>query len=173
MLLLEGICLTIGIAIRFTHLQILNLHKYRRDTTTLLALTTMSHLESLKFKPSKPLKLAFTYDRQAEWIEQGFSMDECLEFQDDKTIEAIASALRELGTVEMVGSAKSLTKRLAASKHDWDLVFNFCEGYGTVGREAQVPAILEAHGIPFTFSDSAAMALCQDKAKAKVSFQSN
>lgn len=130
----------------------------------------MSHLDSLKFKPSKPLKLAFTYDRQVEWAEQGISKDECLEFQEDETIEAIASALRKLGTVEMVGGAKSLTKRIAVDKPDWDLVFNFCEGYGSVGREAQVPAILEAHGIPFTFSDSTTMALCLDKARTKVGF---
>lgn len=71
----------------------------------------------------------------------------------------------------VVGSVKPLAKRLVSSQPDWDLVFNFCEGYGTLGREAQVPALLEAWDIPFTFSDSATLALCMDKAKTKVSKQ--
>ncbi len=42
-----------------------------------------------------------------------------------------------------------------------------CEGYITVGCEAQFPALLEGQGIPFTFTDSAMLALCLDK-KVKV-----
>lgn len=93
-----------------------------------------------------------------------FSKDECLELKDNEMVEEIASALRKLGTVEMIGSAKSLTgtKRLAQAKHDWDFVFNFCEGYGTIGREAQVSAMLEAHRTPFTFSDSATTGFALD-----------
>ncbi|KIM39036.1 hypothetical protein M413DRAFT_419468 [Hebeloma cylindrosporum] len=118
-----------------------------------------------------PLKIAFTYDSCSDWIARGYSPGQCAEFQDDATIEGIAASLRKLGTVEMVGGVKSLAKRLVSSQPDWDLVFNFCEGYGTLGREAQVPALLEAWGIPFTFSDSATLALCMDKAKTKVSKQ--
>ena len=117
----------------------------------------------------KHLKIAFTYDSCSDWIARGYSPGQCAEFQDDETIEGIAASLRKLGTVEMVGGVKSLAKRLASSQPDWDLVFNFCEGYGTLGREAQVPALLEAWDIPFTFSDSATLALCMDKAKTKVS----
>lgn len=117
-----------------------------------------------------PLKLAFTYDSQAHWQEEeGFTEDQCLEFLAEEVIEAVASALRKLGTVEMIGGIKALTKRLTtSSKVDWDLVFNLSEGHGTIGREAQVPALLEAWNIPFTLSDSATMALCLDKAKTKV-----
>jgi len=116
----------------------------------------------------KHLKIAFTYDSSSDWIARGYSPGQCAEFQDDQTIEDIAASLRKLGGVEMVGGIKSLAKRLVSSQHDWDLVFNFCEGYGTLGREAQVPALLEAWDIPFTFSDSATLALCLDKAKTKV-----
>ncbi len=116
-----------------------------------------------------PLKIAFTYDSQAHWQEEeGFTEEQCLEFLAEETVEAIAAALRKLGTVEMIGGIKALAKRLSSSKVDWDLVFNLSEGYGTIGREAQVPALLEAWNIPFTFSDSATMALCLDKAKTKV-----
>ncbi|KAF9532055.1 D-ala D-ala ligase C-terminus-domain-containing protein [Crepidotus variabilis] len=116
----------------------------------------------------KLLKLAFTYDRYSDRLKEGIAPENCLEFQSESAIEDLATALRKLGTVEMVGGIKSLTKFLASAKLDWDLVFNFAEGYGTVGREAQVPALLEAYGIPFAFSDSAVMALCMDKAKAKM-----
>ena len=127
-------------------------------------------MPSGEFRPTvKHLKIAFTYDSCSDWIARGYSPGQCAEFQDDETIESIAASLRKLGTVEMVGGVKSLAKRLVSSQPDWDLVFNFCEGYGTLGREAQVPALLEAWDIPFTFSDSATLALCMDKAKTKVS----
>lgn len=116
----------------------------------------------------RSLKIAFTYDSQSEWLALGYSAEQCAEFDSDKTIEGIAASLRKLGSVQMVGGLKSLTTALATSKPDWDIVFNICEGFGNTGREAQVPALLEAWGIPFTFSDSATLALCLDKAKTKV-----
>lgn len=115
------------------------------------------------------LRIAFTYDCQSEWLALGYSAEQCAEFDSAETIEGIAMSLRKLGTVEMVGGLKSLTKVLATSKPNWDIVFNICEGIGGIGREAQVPALLEGWGIPFTFSDSATLALCLDKAKTKVS----
>ncbi|KAF9456535.1 hypothetical protein BDZ94DRAFT_1177531 [Collybia nuda] len=119
--------------------------------------------------PIPHLKIAFTFDRKAEWLARGLSEEQCLEFESDTTIEGIASGLRKYGSVEMVGGLKALAARLTAgSEVDWDLVFNICEGYGVPGREAQVPALLEAWGLPFTFSDSATLALCIDKAKTKM-----
>lgn len=120
--------------------------------------------------PIPHLKIAFTFDRKEEWIARGLSEDQCLEFDNDATIEEIATALRKYGSVEMVGGLKSLATRLTSEVDvDWDLVFNICEGYEVPGREAQVPALLEAWGLLFTFSDSATLALCTDKAKTKVS----
>jgi len=119
---------------------------------------------------SRPLKIAFTFDSRSCWLAEGFTAEQCAEFEDDATIDAISSTLSKLGTVERIGGLKSLVQRLAMTTPDWDLVFNISEGYGTVGREAQVPALLEAWGIPFTFSDSATMGLCLDKARTKVHF---
>lgn len=118
----------------------------------------------------RPLKIGFTFDCRSDWIALGFPPEECIEFEAEENIQSIALSLRNLGTVDMIGGLKSLTKRLVSSEADWDVVFNICEGYGTLGREAQVPALLEAWGIPFTFSDSATLALCLDKAKTKVCF---
>lgn len=49
------------------------------------------------------------------------------------------------------------------------MVFNFAEGLYGLAREAQVPALLEAYRVPFTFADAATLALCMDKGKTKVS----
>jgi D-alanine-D-alanine ligase len=55
---------------------------------------------------------------------------------------------------------------LAAGRR-WDLVFNFAEGMRGFGREAQVPALLDAYGIPYTFSDPLVSALTLHKGMAK------
>ncbi|KAF4622500.1 hypothetical protein D9613_009332 [Agrocybe pediades] len=117
---------------------------------------------------ASPLKIGFTYDLRSEWIAAGLTPDQCQEFEDIEYIERMAAALRKLGSVDMIGGAKALTKRLASGNSGWDVVFNYCEGYGTVAREAQVPALLEAWGITTTLSDSATMALCQDKGRTKM-----
>jgi D-alanine-D-alanine ligase len=49
----------------------------------------------------------------------------------------------------------------------WDLVFNICEGMYGSGREAQVPALLDAFQIPYTFSDPLVLALTLNKAMTK------
>ncbi len=59
-----------------------------------------------------------------------------------------------------------LTQRLAAGER-WDAVFNICEGLSGYGREAQVPGLLDAYGIPHVFSDALTLALCLDKSWTK------
>ena len=48
-----------------------------------------------------------------------------------------------------------------------DLVFNIAEGLRGRTREAQIPALLDLLGVPFTGSDAAAMAVTLDKGLAK------
>ena len=62
-------------------------------------------------------------------------------------------------TTDRIGHARQLVERLARGDR-WDLVFNICEGLHGIGREAQVPAILDVYDIPYTFSDPAVMAPC-------------
>ena len=47
------------------------------------------------------------------------------------------------------------------------MVFNIAEGLSGRSREAQVPAILELYGLPYTFSDPLVCAATLDKAVAK------
>jgi D-alanine-D-alanine ligase len=48
-----------------------------------------------------------------------------------------------------------------------DVVFNIAEGIRGRNREAQVPALCELLGIPYTGSDSATLSLCLDKGLSK------
>ncbi|KZP31754.1 glutathione synthetase ATP-binding domain-like protein [Athelia psychrophila] len=116
--------------------------------------------------PLRNLNIAFTYDRRADWPE--LSEDQIDEFLSDSTVEDIANALAHFGTVDRVGRLKAMAKRLVQGNADWDIVFNYCEGFGSFGREAQMPALLEAWGINYTFSDPITQAICLDKGKTKM-----
>jgi D-alanine-D-alanine ligase len=113
------------------------------------------------------MKVGMTYDLRSEYLAQGFGEEETAEFDKEDTIEALREGLVALGfEVEPIGSARSLVRALAAGRR-WDLVFNIAEGLRGPGREALVPALLDAYGIPYTFSDPLVMALCLDKAACK------
>ena len=112
-------------------------------------------------------RIGFTFDLRSDYLEAGYTEEETAEFDNEETIEAIASSLRRLGfDVERIGHARRLTERLVAGDR-WDLVFNIAEGVRGRSREAQVPAILEAYDIPYVFSDPLTSAATLDKAVAK------
>jgi D-alanine-D-alanine ligase len=67
---------------------------------------------------------------------------------------------------DRIGSIRQLTNRLAAGDR-WDLVFNIAEGVRGFGRESQVPALLDAYDIPYTFSDPLTLSLSLHKEMAK------
>jgi len=113
------------------------------------------------------MNIGLTYDLRAIYLAAGFGEEETAEFDQVATIEAISDALKALGhTIDPIGHARILVKRLASGDR-WDLVFNICEGFFGRGREAQVPAILDLHEIPYTFADPATMCVCIDKALTK------
>jgi len=111
--------------------------------------------------------MGLTYDLQSEYLAQGYGEEETAEFDRDDTIEAIEGALAELGhRTERIGNARNLVKALAGGA-TWDLVFNIAEGLHGMGREAQVPAMLDVYGIPYTFSDPLALSLTLHKGMTK------
>lgn len=113
------------------------------------------------------MRLGLTYDLRLEYLAAGYGEEETAEFDQPGTIDAIEGALLELGhEVDRVGHARTLIGRLAAGDR-WDLVFNICEGLAGLAREAQVPAILDVYGIPYTFSDPLVMALTLHKGLTK------
>ena len=111
--------------------------------------------------------IGITYDLRADYLAAGLGEEETAEFDRPDTITAIESTLRELNhQTDRIGNIKSLVARLAAGDR-WDLVFNIAEGLYGFGREAQVPAILEAYGIPYTFSDPLVLSLTLHKGMTK------
>jgi len=113
------------------------------------------------------MRIGVTYDLKSDYLAQGMSEEEAAEFDSEVTIDAICAALAGMGFVpDRIGHVKRLAERLVAGER-WDAVFNFCEGLKGVAREAQVPALLDAYGIPYVFSDALTLALSLDKAMCK------
>jgi D-alanine-D-alanine ligase len=65
-----------------------------------------------------------------------------------------------------VGNIADLVQALARGRR-WDLAFTTAEGIWGFGRESQVPALLEAFSMAYTFADPLACALTLHKAMAK------
>src|SRR5690606_16436213 len=113
------------------------------------------------------VRIGFVYDLKDDYLALGFSEDAVAEFDSRTTIEAIAGALTELGhEVVRIGHVRALAARLVAGER-WDLVFNIAEGVAGYGRESQVPALLDAYDVPYTFSDALVCALTLHKGMAK------
>jgi D-alanine-D-alanine ligase len=111
--------------------------------------------------------IGLTYDLRAEYIAMGYSMDETAEFDQEETILAIETTLQLLGfKTDRIGHARQLMRRLSQGS-SWDLVFNIAEGLYGFGREALIPALLDAYRIPYTFSDPMVLALTLHKAMTK------
>lgn len=113
------------------------------------------------------MTIGLTYDLRQDYLDLGYTEDETAEFDRIDTIEAIENTLQNLGheTVR-IGNIWSLTEKLARGER-WELVFNIAEGLYGIGREAQVPALLDAYQIPYTFSGPLVLSLTLQKGTTK------
>lgn len=83
-----------------------------------------------------------------------------------ETVHAIEHVLNGRGYATVLLEAdRELPKKLAETRID--IAFNIAEGLSGRGREAQVPALLDMMGIPYTGSDSTTLCLALDKALTK------
>lgn len=113
------------------------------------------------------MKIGIAYDLREDYLAEGYGDEETAEFDRLDTIEAIESTLQGLGfETERIGNIRKLAARLVAGDR-WDMVFNIAEGLKGFGREAQVPALLEAYDIPYTFSDALVLSLTLHKGMTK------
>ncbi len=113
------------------------------------------------------VKIGMTYDLRDDYLAEGYGEEETAEFDHPATIAAIEGALRDLGyETDRIGHIRALAKRLIAGER-WDLIFNIAEGLRGFGREAQVPALLDAYDIPYTFSDPLILTLTLHKGMTK------
>lgn len=128
--------------------------------------------------PQRPLRIAYVVESREKYQARGYSFEECCELTADETTSHVVSSLANLGhTVEVIGDIKDLVERLAITDENderslskWDLVYNDSEGFIGTAREAQIPGLLEAYGIPFTCASAATYAICLDKGLTKVSW---
>jgi D-alanine-D-alanine ligase len=113
------------------------------------------------------LKIGIAYDLRDDYLAEGYSEEETAEFDRAETIDAIEQTLTELGyETDRIGHIRALAQRLVAGDR-WDLVFNIAEGLRGFGREAQIPALLDAYEISYTFSDPLVLALTLHKGMTK------
>jgi D-alanine-D-alanine ligase len=113
------------------------------------------------------VKIGITYDLRDDYLARGYGDEETAEFDRLDTIEAIEGTLQRLGfETNRIGNIQRLAARLVAGDR-WDMVFNIAEGLRGFGREAQVPALLDAFEIPYTFSDPLVLSLTLHKGMTK------
>ena len=113
------------------------------------------------------MRIGITYDLRNDYLSLGLGEEETAEFDRQDTIDSIDRTLQELGYVtDRVGNIKKLVPRLAGGER-WDFVFNIAEGLQGFGREAQVPALLDAYQIPYTFSGPLSLTVTLHKGIAK------
>jgi len=111
--------------------------------------------------------IGLTYDLRDAYLAMGYGEEETAELDRESTVAAIESTLRSLGhDTDRIGHAKQLAARLVRGDR-WDLVFNISEGMHGIGREAQVPALLDLYQVAYTFSDPLVMSLTLHKGMTK------
>lgn len=129
------------------------------------AAVRLNLLPASKPKPkTETLRIGFTYN--VKRADSKLLGDAEAEYDAPETIESIRLALESLGhEVVLLEANGELPSKLSEAKVD--LIFNIAEGLSGRNREAQVPALCELCGIPYTGSDSATLALALDKALTK------
>jgi D-alanine-D-alanine ligase len=116
------------------------------------------------------MRVGFCFNLKKEG-DPSASQDFYAEWDDEETISAVRSALARKHEVIPVEGDEGAFEKFKKSRPE--IVFNMAEGmYGT-SREAQIPAMLEMLRIPYTGSDPLTLAVCLDKAMAKVVMQYN
>ncbi len=108
------------------------------------------------------MRVGLTYD-----LRTGTDTESEAEYDAPETIDALSGAIANAGhEVVRIGGLDALLRALVGGER-WDLVFNIAEGRHGFGREAQVPAVLDAYAVPYTFSDPLTLAVALHKGVAK------
>lgn len=112
------------------------------------------------------MKVALVYNGISQEMLLRGPLDQTAEYDADETVEGLRSALavhgHEVGVIEADETAYDSLRH-----GGFDFVFNVAEGTRGEDREAQIPAMLEMLGIPYTGSGPLSLALCLHKGKAK------
>ncbi len=147
----------LGLSYQATVAAILNTAALRANVAT----ATELGMRRRRRNGRRPTRVGFTYN-----VKRENSSDEQAEWDPPETIIAISNALARQGHIVVHLEATPDLPRVLAEA-DVDLIFNIAEGVEGRNREAQVPALCELLGIPYTGSDSATLAIALDKALCK------
>lgn len=115
----------------------------------------------------RPLRVAVLHNIKDQAPGGGpTAADALAELDNRRNVDDYSAAIRELGhdVIALEGNA-DLPVRFA--EHPVDICFNTCEGFRGDSREAQVPALLEMLGVPYSASKVLALAVTLDKAMTK------
>ena len=111
------------------------------------------------------MRLGFTFTPVDTSTDDG-PVDREADFEDARTIEAIAAELAKLcDEVVLIPFDRNVVGALCDTHCDF--VFNISEGRSGRNRESQVPALLEVLEIPYSGSDPLTLGITQDKTVAK------
>ena len=117
-------------------------------------------------------KVGLAYDLIKLEAMKGLPFDCIAELDSEEAIQAIAHALRSGGhEVILLEADDGFVRKLETSQPE--IIFNIAEGIHGETREAQVPAICEFYGIPYTGSGVLALSLCLNKAHTNEVLLSN
>jgi D-alanine-D-alanine ligase len=117
---------------------------------------------------ARPLRVAVLHNSKQHAQPNGAERpkDANAELDSPRNVQAYVAAIRELGhTVLAFEGDLDLPAHL--SENQIDICFNTCEGRRGDSREAQVPAVLEMMGLPYSASKVLALAVTLDKAMTK------
>ncbi len=112
------------------------------------------------------MKIALVYNGISPDMLLQAPLDQTAELDSAQTIETLRAAIAVDGhEAVLIEADEDAYQRLRTS--GVDLVFNIAEGIRGEDREAQIPAMLEMLGIPYTGSGPLTLALCLHKGKTK------
>ena len=96
---------------------------------------------------------------------QKTKVDTYAEWDSEATILAVKTALEQHHSVTLIEADEEAYQKFLEVQPE--IVFNIAEGLRGPSREAQIPAVLEMLGIPYTGSDPLTLGICLDKSRAK------
>ncbi len=122
--------------------------------------------EEISEKVNKPKKNSLTVLYADETTKfQQTKADTYAEWDTEETILAVKTALELHNDVILIEANEEAYFKLLDAQPD--IVFNIAEGFRGPSREAQIPAMLEMLGIPYTGSDPLTLGICLDKSRTK------
>lgn len=97
-----------------------------------------------------------------------FPVEASAEWESQDTIHLIAQTWQSLGfEVIHFPLDKNFLKMWPEQKDNCDLIHSLVEGFGSLAREAWIPALCELSGVPFIGSSAFAHSVCMSKAQTK------